>query len=276
MRLTVEEFVAQEQLVGARFHQTRGVWWQEAKPFFFTALPLFRTLRPGEARPRWPAALAGYQHAVPDGVAANAMLGVMVLWNPMAYDLNGLSANTRSHVRRGLKRIDVRRIEDAEQLVDDGYAINLSALARQEWGGDRSHYTNARRWATGLNATFALPGREAWGAYADGRLVAYLRAYALEEDIYISSVMSRTDALPLYPNDALLHRFLESCRDRSGLRRVVFGLWCAKPSLNEYKQRFGFTVLSLRLYRRLNPVIRLLLHLSRYRHYLDAEENPAA
>jgi hypothetical protein len=266
--MTIDEFVAQEERAGAHFHRAGDVWWQQVKPFYCVALPLFRKIRPGDARPPQLAALAGYEHPVPDDAASNAVVGIMTLEEPRRYELGGLSAKRRGHVRRGLRSVSVRRIESVEVIASEGHRVNVSAIARMGWGGDRRHYTDPRRWAEGMRATFNLPDREGWGAFVEGRLVAYLLAYELEHNLHICALMSHSDALSLYPNDALLHTFLESCRQRAGIGRVVFGYWCAKPSLNEFKQRFGFRPSALRLHRHLFPGLSSALRFTRYRHYL--------
>jgi hypothetical protein len=195
----------------------------------------------------------------------------MVLREHRGYSLDRLSPNRRSTVRRGLKRVEVCRIPDVEDLSHDGFRVYCSALRRQGRGGWRP--ADRRRWEAGIRATFGLPDREDWGAFAQGRMVAYLRAYVLERTMFVNAAMSDTESLGLYPNDALLHCFLEFCRNRPDIERVVHSLWSGKPSLDQFKIAFGFEVARLPVYRWIHPVGRMLLRLFPYRHLLDYDRH---
>ena len=98
--------------------------------------------------------------------------------------------------------------------------------------------------------------------------MAYLRAYVLNETVYITQAMSHSDYLRYCPNDALLHTFLMDCKARPEVKGILFGLESAKQSLNEYKRKFGFEVIKLPIYRKINPVARYLARFTRYRHYI--------
>lgn len=271
--MTVDEYIEQERRAGGRYHRTGDVWWERRKRGAWVAIPVFRTVRAGEMRPRWTKAWGAYQHAVPSGTFGNSIEGVMVLRAKQEYALEHLSPNKRSHVRRGLRRVEVQPAYDVEHLVWDGFEINRSALIRQ---GREEHSLEFNRWAAGVRATFGLRDREEWGAFANGRLVAYLRSYLLEDIMYVSTAMSHTDSLALYPNDALLHRFLESCRNRDDVREVIHGLWSGKPSLDDFKLGFGFSVVRVPFYRWINSALRPLLRLTRYRHYLGRDGHDVA
>jgi hypothetical protein len=267
--MDIESFARLEVARGAPVVFHRGTWWRRIKPFYSWPLSLL-TPRPREAGgPPLLYGALGYEHAVPDASQANAALPLMLVRDVGSYDLAGLSANTRSHVRRGLKRVGVRKLEEVRDLVAQGVEINRSALLRQRWKSAGAGYLDQRRWRREIERSHALGVRESWGAYVDSRLVAYLRAYVLEDIVCITQAMSHSQYLEYYPNDALLHRFLNDCRERRGVRSVSFGLECAKRSLNEYKMRFGFQVVRIPTYRRLNAVLRSFVHFTRYRHYAE-------
>lgn len=193
---------------------------------------------------------------------------MMLLRDLSRYDLKCLPAKKRNDVKRGLQQVEVRRLDDIRDLVEQGIEINRSALARQGCGGNRRGYLNNSLWRRVIERAHVLGARESWGVYFRGKLVAYLRAYVLNETVCITQSMSHSDYLGYHPNDALLHTFLMDCKARPGTKRVLFGLECAKPSLNEYKRKFGFEVVKLPVYRKLNSIVRYLARFTRYRHYV--------
>jgi hypothetical protein len=266
--MDIEEFARLEVAQGAPVHFHDGIWWQRIKPFYSWPLQTLKAFPRGTQRPSLLYSAIGYEHAVPDEREANAILPMMLLQDISEYDLKCLSAAKRNQIRQGLKQVEGRRLEDIRDLVEQGLEINRSALTRQGWGGNRRGYLNEPLWRRVIERAHALGARESWGVYFRGKLVAYLRAYVLDETVCITQTMSHSDYLGYRPNDALLHTFLMDCKARPGTKRVLFGLECAKPSLNEYKRKFGFEVVKLPVYRRLNPVVRYLARFTRYRHYV--------
>lgn len=269
--MEIEAFARLEVARGGRIYFHDGIWWERIKPFYSWPLQMLKAFPRGARRPLFLHSAVGYEHAVPDPQEANAALPVMLLEDVGRYSLGCLSAKKRNQVRRGLEKIRVQRLCEIRDLVEHGIKINRSALARQEWGGDRSGYLDEQQWCEGIERAHVLGVRESWGAYCSGKLVAYLRAYVLEDTAYITQAMSHTEYLGYYPNDALLHQFLMDCKARPGVKGVFFGLSCAKPSLNEYKMRFGFEVVRIPIYRWLNPLVRRLARFTRYQHYLEHE-----
>lgn len=266
--MDIEAFARLEVAQGAPVHFHDGIWWRRIKPFYSWPLQTLKAFPRDTQRPSLLYSAIGYEHAVSDVKDANGTLPVMLLENLSKYEIISLSPNKRSHIRRGMKRVEVRRLDDIRDLIEQGLEINRSALSRQGWGGNRRGYLDQQRWRPAIERAHALGARETWGAYVSGKLVAYLRAYVLEGTVYISQAMSHTGYLQQYPNDILLHAFLLDCKTRSGVRSVLFGLECAKLSLNEYKKKFGFEVVNLPVYRRINPVVRYLANFTRYRHYV--------
>ena len=267
--MDIEEFARLEVARGAPVIFHHGIWWQRVKPSYSWPLQLLRAFPPAkEKRPPLLYGSVGFEHAAPEADGANATLPLMLLRDLSRYDINCLSANKRRDIRRGMKRVEVRKLDEIRDLVEQGLGINRSALTRQAWGGNRRGYLNEQRWRREIEQAHALGARETWGVYLGRRLVAYLRMYVLDETVHITQTMSHSDYLEYYPNDALLNTFLMDCKVRPGVRSVLFGLESAKQSLNEYKRKFGFEVVKLPVYRRLNPVVRYLARFTRYRQYI--------
>lgn len=265
--MDLETFARLETAAGAKVTRHDGIWWERIKPFYSRPLHLLRAFPYDTGKPPFSYRFVGYEHAVPDEREANAFLPLMLLQDISGYDIERLPPAKRNKIRQGLKHVEVRRLDDIQDLIEQGPEINRSNLAR--WGGDRRGYLDESLWKRVLERTHALGVRETWGAYVKGRLVAYMRAYVIEETAYDTQRRSHSEYLQYRPNDILLHTFLMSCKVRPEIRRVLSGLESAQQSLTEYKKAFGFEAVKLPIYRRMNPVVRYIVQFTRYRRYLQ-------
>lgn len=213
-------------------------------------------------------ALVGYEHMVPAGVNYNAILPVMSVGDIKGYSLERLEKKKRNQIRRGLERIEVKEVSNLNQIIKESYEINISALSRQNRVA-KGYPSNFKKWQKEIQKTFNLPGREMWGAFLKNKLVAYLRSYFVEDTIFITNTMSHTDYLSFYPNDALLFSYILHCKEKRELRTITLGLWCEKQSLNKYKEQMGFRRIDFPLFRYINPLLRPIVSLTRYKHYLN-------
>jgi hypothetical protein len=268
--MNVEEYGQLEmQLRINKVHFRQGVYWWQYKPFYCLPLHELQTIEPGESAPSPLRALLGYEHIVPDPSMANAVLPVMMVENVQDYSIDALSSNTRNHIRKGLRRTEVR-LADLRDMQEHGYEVNLSALARQkeDWTRDTSAYSNRQKWFHDVEAYHGLPGKKMWGAYRDGRLIAYLWTTLVEDTAYINGAMGHSGYLGYHPNEALLYTFCSYCSETGDIARVVFGLWCAKESLNRFKEKMGFRKVDFPLFRKINPLVRWIIPFTYWAHYL--------
>lgn len=267
--MDIETFAHLERATGAHVIYHGGVWWRRIKPFYSRPLHLLCTFSADTGGPPFFYRAVGYDHAVPDAGEANAFLPLMLLQDISGYDLKLLSAAKRNQIRQGLRQVEVRRLDDIRELVEQGPEINRSNLTR--WGGDRRGYLDERMWRQTIERTHALGARETWGAYVNGRLVAYLRAYVLDGTVYITQRRSHTEYLRYRPNDALTHTVIMDWQARSEVKNVIYGLESKKQSLTNYKKEFGFEVVKLPIYRWINPVVRYLAKFTRYAQYAERQ-----
>lgn len=264
--MDIETFAHLERATGAHVIYHGGIWWRRIKPFYSRPLHLLTAFPFDTGGPPLFYSAVGYDHAVADAREANAFLSLMVLQDISRYELKCLSEAKRNKIRQGLKQVEVRKLDDIRDLIEQGPEINRSNLAR--WGGDRRGYLDEWMWRQMIERTHVLGARETWAAYVNGRIVAYLRTYVLDETVYIAQGRSHSEYLRYRPNDALRHTLLMDCKVRPGVKNVISGLESGRPSLTEYKKEFGFEVVKLPIYRRINPVVRYLLRLTRYAEYV--------
>lgn len=94
---------------------------------------------------------------------------------------------------------------------------------------------------------FSYPGREWWGGFRESQLICYMTVNYIEQVAIIRNVKSRTDALSFCPNDAMYFTVLGTIRDRPDCEMLVNGS-SFTPSLDAFKERFGFQKTPLFIY----------------------------
>jgi hypothetical protein len=237
---------------GYKTHRRKGVWWLQAFPFFCKPVDPLRTIQPLESAPNLHNSLLGYNHAVPDSALSNKAWAVMYMGPDRlsTFEIGQLKHQKRSCVRKGMRQLEIERIEDIGPLLDRMNGICISTAKRTKHGKPPGFYIKRRReWERFMVNEFKIPGREWWGAFAQGKLIAYFYAYLLNSTMFMLAFKSHSDFLSLCPNDALIFRFLEYCRDLEGCEQVVYGDWAPDaPTLNQFKARYGFARKDIRQY----------------------------
>ena len=280
--MNTSTYIEQERALGRVLHLGGGVWWRQMSPFHCKPAVRLQAVERGGARPSRLRSLAGYSHVVADPAQANSVLSVMERRQEpgVPFGLGDLSSSRRSKVRRGLKKNEVRRIEDLEPLIEDVRQIVISTRQRTGVGLPVSYYEQRReKWRGDMLRLFGMADRPWWGAFVGGRLVAYYQTAWLEDTLEICAAKSHSDHLANYPNDALLYVVMDEAFNRMGCRRVEYGDWTAQDDrLQYFKQSYGFERRDFPQYLHLNPlagpVLRLRRTLLRLRRGLPAA--PAA
>jgi len=155
------------------------------------------------------------------------------------YGLHCLSGKARNQTRRGLEQCEVRAVS-FEELLTHGLTLNRETMVRQNRkigsGFDaywKKYYANAA----------LAEGAEAWGAFVDGKLAAYLIAFRMEDVSHILIVRSSFNFLRCYPNNALMYGYLAYALNMGGLREVSIGLESIQEgmdTLDHFKTGMGF------------------------------------
>ncbi len=171
------------------------------------------------------------------------------------YEIENLSANTRSHVRRGLKNCQIRSMS-FEDLVTQGWEAHRDTAKR---------HGEAEPSSLGIEAKLDnCAAYEAWGAFVEGHLAAYIVTVWVEDWVHILINRSVNAYLKFYPNNALIFSVVREMLSREGVQAVSYGLepLIAADSLERFKLAMGFAkepvcqcvVMAPRLKLLLNPV----------------------
>ena len=156
---------------------------------------------------------------------------IWVRGNP--YDLNDLSAKSRNQTRRGLEKCEVRKIawDELETFAQEAHTDTMN----------RHHVNGAE--SLGFDTELAeCPAYEAWGAFVDGRLAAYIVTQSVEDWVHILFHRSTNAHLKSYPNNALIFSAVKEILSRQRALAVSYGLepLTTLGSLEHFKLGMGF------------------------------------
>ncbi|GIW43754.1 MAG: hypothetical protein KatS3mg077_1036 [Candidatus Binatia bacterium] len=256
--LTAESYAKFLALQGYRVRRTKTTFWFEANRWFYLAAPHHREyyISPGEVRELFRGwRCVGVRYAAPLHSEVGK-LSYQIVLDTRDYGLEGLSANVRSKIRRGLRRCHVGPA-DLGTLEREGWELNLETLRRQ----NRGDAWTEQHWRRFWRAAQQVPGVEGWGAWVGDKLAAFLVTVSFEDAVEFLLSRSTTDERGAYPNNALLFRVAEEMLVRRQAPQITFGLESledVKP-LDEFKFSMGFRARPLRQVVVFHPVLRSIL-----------------
>jgi hypothetical protein len=169
------------------------------------------------------------------------------------YELERLSSNTRSKVRRGLKHCHVRSLS-FDELDQYGAKAQDDTLKRL-----RLESPASVKPGKGLHE---CPAYEAWGAFVGDQLAAYVITLRIDDWVYIQVNRSVTEFLKLYSNNALVYTVVRELLSRPGVTTLSYG-WeplYEVESLDQFKSSLGFVRQPVKQCVALAPWLRPLLN----------------
>lgn len=242
---------------GDRYYSTSGHAWIRFHKWAFMRFPphdispvekdeereLFRTTK---------AAIISNHHLPKPGERTNAFL---YLCRDKEYDISKLSANNRSKVRRGAKRLLVRRTSAAE-IADKGYSCYRDTCIRN---GIAPTSADAFRlkWRRG----YAPATKEIWAAYAGDEIASIGIVWICGKWAELFSTQSSNLYLKDYSNHVLFYEILHDLMLRETIESVSYGLSSVQPnsksdSLHHFKLSVNFEAVPVVREIRVNPLLR--------------------
>jgi len=128
------------------------------------------------------------------------------------------SRNTRSKIRRGLKRNSVRKI-NKQELKQQGFPVYRNAFSRYD---KVSRPLNEHEFLYRLDALDS-ERYDFWGVYQDNVLVAYAELRYVEDVINTSVLKFHPDFLKDYSSYALLYTLIEHYLNRKDIGYITNG-----------------------------------------------------
>jgi hypothetical protein len=226
--------------LGDRVLETKSCFWYGPQRFLFKSLPVHQIVNPspGELASvlmRGPALALRYP-SPPERVQPD---GGMYICSGRDYDFHSLSANARSHTRRGLARCAIERI-GFDRLARDGFGLIEDTTLRQTGGRPP---TTPAQWGRFCAIAARTPDVEAWGAIAEDKLAAFIVGMLIGDCFYLHLQKSSSALLKHYPNNALMFE-LTRMKLAAGAAQVSHGqiALAASAGLDTFKRSMGFEV----------------------------------
>lgn len=225
--------------LGRREIQTSRHLWYEVGPRVFFAVPYHRpfSLETDEREELWQSGALWVRYfADPHAQGDRSYMFVL---RSGGYDLSHLTSNTRSHTRRGMKKCTVAPVS-FDYLLSNGLPLVSDTLVRQ---GRKYSKVIEQYWTRYFVHGTDCPNAEAWGAFCEKDLAAFVVAITFEDCVHIEMVFSKTNQLKHYPVNALIFAFSGEAIRRTGISCVSYGVRSIKgdvESLNKFKEGMGF------------------------------------
>ena len=253
--LSEEELARSLGAAEDRVHYHRGVWWKQVlptKPFFCVPCVRLTQVDHEESWPHPLCALGGFMHSSKPNAPTNGKYRAIVYEQVANYSISDLSRQVRQKVRRALPYVEVRVVDNLNDLLVDGYEVYVSWHNRVQWGQDKTGRGLFHGWivrASRQKGFFPL------GAYVGDKLVAFLLPHAVNGVAAIEFLASHSSFLKFRINDLLMHAFLCIARQTPDLGMADLGAVSAKASLNEFKLHYG-VMREFASYTWINPLVR--------------------
>jgi len=219
--------------------RTPSSYWYDASPRVYQAFPYHQVIQPTEEE------LSNFLRknrviALRYSTPVNSPLGCIsyhAVYDEPSYTLDGLDRRSRQNVRIGLKNCYVEPIS-FERLAEDGWVLEMDTASRQ----GRRVTISEEIWRGRYMAAADLPGFEAWGALVDGRLVASLLTFQMEDCCEMISQQCHRDYLNARVNNALSFVVTQTMINRTGIRSIFYTLQSldAPAIVDEFKFRMGY------------------------------------
>ena len=174
------------------------------------------------------------------------------------YDIERIpSKSRRNKLRRGLRRCEVRQIE-AEWFAEYGYEVY--AAAHRQYG-PASPAVSADDFAREAMRNAEYPGRETWGAFVDGALVAYDSCIVVDDAVLSSASKSIPAMHWANPNEALSYvTTLHYLRERN--MAYMMGGWRVldhPTQIQDFMMSLGFRRIYCPVRIAVHPVVDMVL-----------------
>jgi hypothetical protein len=278
----VEKFAELYNRLGIRFEKVNGILWREYQRMVIPIGPaiLDYTILKDEAKfllakfphallVRWTDGFKIIDREVPDSSLMRIINNPEKDWYAVILtqfkDLEELSSNTRSKIRRGLKKCTVERVVDAKFILENGYDVFISAFKRYR----RTRVPNLTR-EDFKRRILILNNFEDivhfWGVFHKDRLIAYSENYIYDNiEVSYSTIKFDPNYLNLYPSYALFYTMNKYYLKESKFKYVNDGFRNILHRTNIQKfliEKFNFRKEYTNLYVFYNPYLSIYLKIT--------------
>jgi len=237
--MNAENFGEWLRIQGHNVVRTTSGYWYDASPRVYQAFPYHWVIQPTEVELlnllRQKRAIA-LRYSTP---AANPFgcISYHAIYDEPRYTLDSLDRRSRQNIRKGLKNCCVEPIS-LERYAEDGWLLEVDTESRQ----GRKVKTSKKKWHRRYMAAADLPGFNTWGALVDGRLVASLITFQIEDCCEMISQQCHRDYLNKRVNNALSFVVTQTMINRTDIKSIFYSLQSldAPESVDQFKFRMGY------------------------------------
>jgi hypothetical protein len=238
MSFSPEHYAGFLKRMGHTVREIDGVRWFNTARGVYTCFPFHRDIDAPTIRLR---EILGR-----DGVVARfgcpehqGVSSFRILCDDSDYDFPSLRKRTRTQVRRGLEACRIAPVDFAD-LGQHAIPLNADTLIRQgrKVPANLEHY-----WTNYFAEAARTEGAEAWAAFVDGDMAAYLISFMIEDVSNLLILRSSLKHLKAFPNNALVFQFLSHKMQSPDCSQVVYGyesIQAGLGSLDQFKTGMGF------------------------------------
>lgn len=241
--------------LGHKIVQTRSCFWFSSQRFLYKNLPIHRNIDPSQSELA-KVMLRGTALAIryPGTPSDSSPDGGIYICADRNYGFASLTANARSHTRRGLLRNTVEQV-DFKVLAAKAYPLIQETNLRQT---GKQPMRSESHWKSFCELSSRSPGLEAWAAFVDGELAAFIVAMMAEDCYYLHLQKSASALLKHYSNNALLFTVMKAALARPEVGWVSNGqiALAAKEGLYHFKTSMGFEIHPFKERLVFNPLIK--------------------
>jgi hypothetical protein len=247
------------EMRGRKIVKACGALWYTVPGRFLMSLPYQAMLNPDPEELRRMIRETGVFGARFPSTSWTGLKSGLYLLRKRNYDIGMLHPKHRPRVRHALPCFEVRPAEKAE-LLDQGWELNLSTMARQ--GRYDPEFGERKQWERLVDAAFACPAVTFPAAFSGTRLAAYMATCVEHKWLHILHQMSRQEDLPNFPNHLLTYVVTKQATADPSLEAVCYGYvpLFAADGLHEYKLRFGYEMAPHYSAIQLHPVLDVMLN----------------
>jgi hypothetical protein len=238
--MNAETFAEWLRLRGYNVVRTPSSYWYEASPRVYQAFPYHWLIHPSQqeiSNLLHEHGAIALRHSAPIQKSAG-VISYHTVYDKDTYELDDLDRRARQNVRKGLNNCVVGPAS-FELLAEEGWCLEMDTADRQS----RHISTNKEKWRCCYQAAAGLPGFEGWGAFVDGRLVASLLTFQMNDCCEMISQQCNRDYLSQRVNNALCFVVTQTMVKRPEVRSIFYSLCSldAPPSVDEFKFRMGYS-----------------------------------
>jgi hypothetical protein len=229
---------------GIRVRTSVGRQWGEIFRGFYQPIHMLARLPRAEIR-RPTTACWGYRAALTDEDAgsANASLPVHLLRDVGQFTEAGLEESRRRALRKCRREVEIRREQDPALLVDQGYAVFMSAQRRTDF---YSHSATEAEFRLRMERQVSDARRLFVVGTVNGALGGYFQAFAVDGVLYGDELFVASECLPTGIGTGLYVEMIEIAARSGAIEEVCFGLHTPDAAgISSFKKSMGIPVVQV-------------------------------